>query len=174
MRQPFGFSRSSSETDACTPRIVGVSLPSNMRLGSTTGFEMDSYNPDTSPTPTDWLRTDEGDRIELVSAYHRGKKIKLPNAQLHAVIHVVVENQLALGEEPVRIDAGGGRVNWRTVSTVPRTASRAHGQKLARRLTPTGSRRPRVVVRSRCEGASLTWSRWRPDNLADEEIVNEP
>lgn len=62
---------------------------------------MDSYNPDTSPTPTDWLRTDEGDRIELISAYHRRKKIELPNAQLHAVIHVVVENQLALGEETV-------------------------------------------------------------------------
>lgn len=62
---------------------------------------MDSYNPDTSPTPTDWLGTDEGDRIELVSAYHRRKKIKLSNAQLHAVIHVVVENQLALGEPMV-------------------------------------------------------------------------
>jgi Domain of unknown function (DUF1841) len=62
---------------------------------------MGSYNPDASPTPTDWLGTDEGDRIELVSAYHRRKKIKLPNPQLHAVIHVVVENQLALGEETV-------------------------------------------------------------------------
>ena len=62
---------------------------------------MDSYNPDASPTPTDWLRTDEGERIELVSSYHRRKKIKLPNPQLHAVIHVVVENQLALGEEVV-------------------------------------------------------------------------
>jgi hypothetical protein len=49
----------------------------------------------------DWLGTDEGERIELVSAYHRRKKIELPNAQLHAVIHVVVENQLALGEERV-------------------------------------------------------------------------
>ena len=62
---------------------------------------MDSYNPNSSPTPTDWLRIDEGDRIALVSAYHRRKKIELPNAQLHAVIHVVVENQLALGEETV-------------------------------------------------------------------------
>lgn len=62
---------------------------------------MDSYNPDSPPTPTDWLRTDEGDRLASVSAYHRGKKIKLPNLQLHAVIHVVVENQLALGEEMV-------------------------------------------------------------------------
>ena len=62
---------------------------------------MDSYDPDTSLGPADWLETDEGDRIELVSSYHRRKKIRLPNAQLHAVIHVVVENQLALGEEAV-------------------------------------------------------------------------
>jgi hypothetical protein len=62
---------------------------------------MTSYDPDTSPAPTDWLRSDEGERIALVSAYHRRNKIKLPNSQLHAVVHVVVENQLALGEEIV-------------------------------------------------------------------------
>jgi hypothetical protein len=62
---------------------------------------MDSYDPDTSLPPDDWLRIDEFKRIELVSSYHRRKKIKLPDSQLHAVIHVVVENQLALGEELV-------------------------------------------------------------------------
>ena len=62
---------------------------------------MDSYDPDTSPNATDWLETDEGERIELVSSYHRRKKSRLPNAQLHSVIHVVVENQLALGESIV-------------------------------------------------------------------------
>lgn len=61
---------------------------------------MDSYDPD-SASRSDWLETDEGERIELVSSYHRAKKIRLPNAQLHAVIHVVVENQLALGEQAV-------------------------------------------------------------------------
>src|SRR5262245_58062289 len=62
---------------------------------------MKPYDPDTSPTPTEWLQTDEGERIELVSAYHRRKKVKLPNSRLHAVVHVVVENQIALGEETV-------------------------------------------------------------------------
>lgn len=60
---------------------------------------MNSYDPDTQPS--DWLQTDEGERIELVSSYHRVQKIQLPNAQLHAVVHVVVENQLALGEPVV-------------------------------------------------------------------------
>ena len=62
---------------------------------------MASYDPDTSPAPKDWLQADEGERIELVSAFHRRKKIMLPNLQLHAVVHVVVENQIALGEEMV-------------------------------------------------------------------------
>jgi hypothetical protein len=62
---------------------------------------MDSYDPDTPRHSADWLHTDEGERIELVSSYHRRKKVHLPNARLHAVIHVVVENQLALGEEVV-------------------------------------------------------------------------
>jgi len=62
---------------------------------------MHSYDPDTPRRSADWLQTDEGERIELVSSYHRRKKVHLPNAQLHAVIHVVVENQLALGEEVV-------------------------------------------------------------------------
>ena len=62
---------------------------------------MDSYDPDRSRAAADWLELDEGERIELVSSYHRRKKIRLPNAQLHAVIHVIVENQLALGEQVV-------------------------------------------------------------------------
>jgi hypothetical protein len=62
---------------------------------------MSAYNPDASPVPTAWLQTDEGERIEMVSAYHRREKVTLPDAKLHAVIHVVVENQIALGEEIV-------------------------------------------------------------------------
>ena len=62
---------------------------------------VNSYDPDRAPASADWLATDEGERIEQVSAYHRRQRTKLPNAQLHAVIHVIVENQLALGEEVV-------------------------------------------------------------------------
>lgn len=38
-----------------------------------------------------------------MEAYHRRAGIDLPNASLHAVLHAVVENQVALGDElPVR------------------------------------------------------------------------
>jgi hypothetical protein len=62
---------------------------------------MNSYNPDLSPVAKEWLETDEGERIALVSAYHQDNKITLANAPLHAVMHVIVENQLALDEEGV-------------------------------------------------------------------------
>jgi hypothetical protein len=48
-----------------------------------------SYDPDTSRHSADWLETDEGERIELVSSYHRRKNIRLPNAQLHAALVLV-------------------------------------------------------------------------------------
>lgn len=62
---------------------------------------MHSYDPDTPRAGAEWLELDETERLELVRAYHRRKRIALPNAELHAVIHVVVENQLALGEQAV-------------------------------------------------------------------------
>jgi len=56
------------------------------------------YDPDVSPDPTRWLETDDEERALAIRQYH--KKAKEPtgqNAQLHAVIHAVVENQLAEG-----------------------------------------------------------------------------
>jgi hypothetical protein len=67
---------------------------------------MRAYDPDGSPDPADWLACDGGERAELVAAYHQRQHISLPNPDLHAVIHVVVENQLALGEAVVVATAG--------------------------------------------------------------------
>ena len=51
--------------------------------------------------PSEWLASTEADRLEMVMAYHRRRRISLPNRRVHAVIHVVVENQLALAERVV-------------------------------------------------------------------------
>lgn len=56
---------------------------------------MDTYDPDTAPDPKVWLELDEGERLLLVSDYHEQAGEELPNVQMHAAIHVVVENQLA-------------------------------------------------------------------------------
>jgi hypothetical protein len=53
------------------------------------------YDPLTEPHPREWLAMDEQERIDLVTAYHRPARIRLPRAHLHATIHVVVENQIA-------------------------------------------------------------------------------
>jgi hypothetical protein len=45
-----------------------------------------------------WQELDESERIESVRQYHRQNRIRLPNETLHATTHVIVENQVALGD----------------------------------------------------------------------------
>ena len=59
------------------------------------------YNPHRAPDPERWLALPEDERIEMVERYHRREHIRLPRPKLHAVMHVIVENQIALGETPV-------------------------------------------------------------------------
>ena len=64
---------------------------------------MDIYDPLRAPDPDAWLSMDESERIAQVNEHHRHAGTELPNEQLHAVVHVIVENQIAMGdEEPTR------------------------------------------------------------------------
>ena len=58
-----------------------------------------TYNPDVPPASAEWLELDEGLRLHLVTSYHTGSDLTDSRLRLHAAIHVVVENQIALGEE---------------------------------------------------------------------------
>jgi hypothetical protein len=61
------------------------------------------YDPLQTPEPGEWLSLDENECIRLVKDYHRRARIRLPNRKAHALFHVIVENQIALGDEiPVR------------------------------------------------------------------------
>lgn len=62
---------------------------------------MDRYDPSQPPDPSKWLELDEQERTVLVEDHHRRARVELPNATLHAAIHVVVENQLAANDGPV-------------------------------------------------------------------------
>jgi hypothetical protein len=55
------------------------------------------YDPDQKLDVEAWLSLDEDERMSLVMDYHRRARIELPNAQLHAAAHTIVENQAALG-----------------------------------------------------------------------------
>jgi hypothetical protein len=57
------------------------------------------YDPREHINSDAWLALDESERIQLVRRYHRRQRIRLPNETIHAAIHVIVENQLALGDE---------------------------------------------------------------------------
>jgi len=64
---------------------------------------MDSYNPEHAPVGNEWLEIDEDERLMLVEQYHRDARIRLPKSarRVHATMHTIVENQLALSDEPV-------------------------------------------------------------------------
>jgi hypothetical protein len=56
------------------------------------------YDPASDPDPTAWLETDEAERIEAIMTFHM--RIRDPNQgenpRMHALVHLIVENQLAL------------------------------------------------------------------------------
>ena len=60
---------------------------------------MEKYDPHQAPDPDEWNEVDESERILLVQRYHRRKHIRLPNEVLHATIHAIVENQVAMGDK---------------------------------------------------------------------------
>ena len=62
---------------------------------------MGKYNPERAPEPESWLELDERERTHLIETRHRVARIKLPNVKVHAVLHAIVENQLALDLDPV-------------------------------------------------------------------------
>jgi hypothetical protein len=59
----------------------------------------DAYDPLNMPDPDDWRSMDEDERIILISEYHRETGVVQENEQIHAVIHLVVEDQSLLGDE---------------------------------------------------------------------------
>lgn len=65
--------------------------------------DIEPYDPDVAPDPEEWLARDEDERHVIVETYHRRPGIRVPDRWLHAAMHVVVENQIAMGDElPVR------------------------------------------------------------------------
>lgn len=62
----------------------------------------DGYDANAQPDPQSWLAADESLRTVAVEAHHRGlaEHPDMPNPQVHALMHVIVENQLAMGDPP--------------------------------------------------------------------------
>jgi hypothetical protein len=62
------------------------------------------YDPARAPDPVVWLQLDQFERIDAALEHHR-KRLEdwhpeVGNIRLHAVIHAIVENQVASGDPP--------------------------------------------------------------------------
>ncbi len=69
------------------------------RAGTDASF---CYDPLQAPDAKQWLALDETERYNLVEKYHRRAKVRIEGAQLHYVVHAVVETQaLMVDETPV-------------------------------------------------------------------------
>jgi hypothetical protein len=63
---------------------------------------MKRYDASTAPDPQAWLELDEQERIDLAIAYHRRYHLQMGQSpKLHGVTHVIVENQVAMGDATV-------------------------------------------------------------------------
>jgi len=65
---------------------------------------MDKYDPSVSPNPEKWLALPEDERVELIRSFHEENEENLSEEgqlELHAGIHAVVENQIAMAYAPV-------------------------------------------------------------------------
>lgn len=59
---------------------------------------MPEYNPMVDPDRQRWLALDEDERITAVLDYHEQADIDIPGEYAHALLQVIVENQVAMGE----------------------------------------------------------------------------
>ncbi|MCL5744668.1 MAG: DUF1841 family protein [Acidobacteria bacterium] len=57
------------------------------------------YDPNSDIDPEAWEELDDSGKAAIVTEYHRKHGFHVPNPTVHAIIHVVVENQIALGDE---------------------------------------------------------------------------
>ena len=62
---------------------------------------MNAYDSERLPDFREWLDLEDEQRVERVVSFHQGSGVEIPNVRLHAAIHVVVENQIAVGEPVV-------------------------------------------------------------------------
>ena len=64
---------------------------------------MERYDPEVAPDSGEWLALEDSERLVLVEDYHRDARIRLPKRArlLHATIHTIVENQLALEDQTI-------------------------------------------------------------------------
>jgi hypothetical protein len=57
------------------------------------------YDPERAPDPARWLAGREDQLIDIIERYHRRAGIEESRPEVHASIHLIVEKQIAMGDE---------------------------------------------------------------------------
>jgi len=90
-----------------TSKQVGGEAVDFAALRRELGLEVEAthvivYDADYDPVPDRWIASDELERQLAIEAYHQALAVhpETQNMQLHALMHVVVENQVAGGDPP--------------------------------------------------------------------------
>jgi len=134
---------------------------------------MDRYNPDQSIDPEEWMALDEGEQQHLVEQYHRIEGIEIPNSRAHAAIHVIVETQIALGNE---LPAQKALERLMEEGLARHDAIHAIGSVLSEHLfgmIKDGAREPGATERYYHQLEELTVERWVNNYGADPDEEEE-
>jgi hypothetical protein len=69
------------------------------KLSVAGAIKMETYNPSVEQSKEEWLCATESERLAAVMEYHENSGVDIDEKALtiHATIHVIVENQLAMG-----------------------------------------------------------------------------
>ena len=109
------------------------------------------YDPDVGPDPAHWLALEEAERLRQAKDYHECYDTLLAEPEIHAAIHVMIENQIATDDEtPAReaLDGIVGRPNSTRSYSCPgfgpdrndRRSRQGRGDGAFARRTPTTTR----------------------------------
>lgn len=63
------------------------------------------YSPYVAPEPAAWLETDEDERLIAIQDFHARARDDSPSPRMHALMHLIVENQLAMPDQDSVRDA---------------------------------------------------------------------
>lgn len=66
---------------------------------------LEGYDPAVAPDPAEWLKLDEDERRLQAAHAHREEDFEGESSDLHATLHVAVENQLAENDPPAAVRA---------------------------------------------------------------------
>jgi hypothetical protein len=61
--------------------------------------KMKNYDPMLELDSRQWDLLSEDERVSAVMKFHQKAGIELPDENIHALLHVIVENQIVLGDE---------------------------------------------------------------------------